>query len=182
MPEFIGIDVDLPSEQKDFVITAEFENAPDRSWRFPASFFQRIVWRIFPSVRKRKKRDIVFQLTSLYWDVHESYRVNEELLILRASEAEGKGLALLKRNLTPEQLEQYENDGCFEVLGNKTGNRYRIRHGRSMNIYELDQQGEEVRGRCFYPQGELVVGDVLLAQKIVLETDESKALAIANKF
>jgi hypothetical protein len=33
---------------------------------------------------------------------------------------------------------------------------------------------------CFEPQGQLPVGDVMLAQKIALELFESKALRVAN--
>jgi hypothetical protein len=33
---------------------------------------------------------------------------------------------------------------------------------------------------CFAPEGKLAVGDVLLAQKIALETMERETLAIAN--
>jgi hypothetical protein len=34
----------------------------------------------------------------------------------------------------------------------------------------------------FVPMGDLVPGDVMLAQKIALETNERAALAVANKF
>jgi hypothetical protein len=34
----------------------------------------------------------------------------------------------------------------------------------------------------FLPSGELVAGDVMLAQKIALETDEIGALAVAHRF
>jgi hypothetical protein len=34
---------------------------------------------------------------------------------------------------------------------------------------------------CFEPQGGLAPGDVLLAQKIALETMEREALAVANR-
>ena len=34
----------------------------------------------------------------------------------------------------------------------------------------------------FMPLGQLVAGDVMLAQKIALETNESAALAVANRF
>lgn len=98
------------------------------------------------------------------------------------TEAEKKGLALLKSWLTPEQAKQYEADKAFEVTGGETGKRYRIRHGRQMNIEELDQSGKRVCGWCFLPQGQLVVGDVMLAQKVSLETNERAALAIANRF
>jgi len=37
-------------------------------------------------------------------------------------------------------------------------------------------------GWCFVPSGFLVPGDVMLAQKIALETDERGALGLANRF
>jgi hypothetical protein len=35
---------------------------------------------------------------------------------------------------------------------------------------------------CFIPMGHLVPGDVMLAQKIALETEELAALEVANRF
>ena len=50
-----------------------------------------------------------------------------------------------------------------------------------MNIEELDSGGNVVNQWCFGPQGNLAVGDVMLAQKIALETMEIEALAKANR-
>ena len=92
-------------------------------------------------------------------------------------EREARGLQLLKEWLSPEELAQYDAKSYFEVTGCHSGKRYRISHGTSMNIHELDGGG-----RCFAPTGYLVAGDVMLAQKIALETDERGALAVANRF
>lgn len=100
-------------------------------------------------------------------------------------EAQERGLQLLKENLTPKQREQYETHKHFDVKGNVSGKTYRIKHGRQMNIKELDKNGKRVRGLCFLPNsshGALVAGDCMLAQKIALETDETATLKIANKF
>ena len=95
---------------------------------------------------------------------------------------EARGLGLLKEWLSPEQFAQYDAKSYFEVTGCHSGKRYRIGHGTSMNIHELDGAGRPHVGWCFAPKGHLVAGDVMLAQKIALETDERGALAIANKF
>jgi hypothetical protein len=58
----------------------------------------------------------------------------------------------------------------------------RIRYGIATNVEELDQEGRPVIGRCFLPIGYLVAGDVMLAQKIALETNERPALAVALPF
>ena len=50
-----------------------------------------------------------------------------------------------------------------------------------MNIDELNSDGRVVAQWCFAPQGKLVVGDVMLAQKIALETMELEALRKANR-
>lgn len=96
--------------------------------------------------------------------------------------AQERGLKLLKENLTSEQRKQYEKYGYFDVTGGRTGKRYRIRHGRQMNIEQLDRNGRRVCGWCFFPQGNLVSGDIMLAQKAALELFESDALRIANRF
>jgi hypothetical protein len=97
------------------------------------------------------------------------------------SEAYERGMRLLQENLTPAQQQQLQRYGYFEVIGGRTGKRYRIRHGRSMNIDQLDKNGRRICGWCFFPEGNLVVGDVMLAQKIALELFEVEALKIANK-
>jgi hypothetical protein len=97
-------------------------------------------------------------------------------------EREARGLQLLKEWLSPEQFAQYDAKSYFEVTGCHSGKRYRISHGTSMNIHELDGAGRPCAGWCFAPKGHLVAGDVMLAQKIALETEERGALAVANSF
>jgi hypothetical protein len=95
--------------------------------------------------------------------------------------AEQKALALFRTWLSSEQAQQYNSLKHFEVIGSDTGTRYRIRHGRMMNVDELDSAGNRVCEWCFLPEGNLAAGDVMLAQKIALETFESQALAVANR-
>ena len=68
----------------------------------------------------------------------------------------------------------------FDVVGCDTGRRYRITRGTAMNIHELDTDGDTAAQWCFAPEGKLATGDVLLAQKIALETMEQQVLALAN--
>jgi hypothetical protein len=93
---------------------------------------------------------------------------------------ERRGIALLRSWLTAEQAEQWDTRGNFEVVGCNTGRRYRITRGTAMNIHELDADGHTIAQWCFTPEGKLVTGDVLLAQKIALETMEEQVLALAN--
>jgi hypothetical protein len=98
------------------------------------------------------------------------------------NESEARGLRLLREWLSPEQLAQYDAHRYFDVTGCHSGKRYRIRHGTATNIFELDQDGRPKVGWCFVPRDTLVAGDVMLAQKIALETDERTALAVARRF
>ena len=100
----------------------------------------------------------------------------------RLNETESRGVKLLKEWLSREQLAQYEQHKYFDVTGCHSGKRYRIRHGTGTNVYELDGAGRPRAGWCFVTKDYLVAGDVMLAQKIALETDELGALAIANNF
>jgi hypothetical protein len=97
-------------------------------------------------------------------------------------QAEEKGNALLRSWLTPEQDSQWLWDRAFEVTGCDTGNRYRITDSPSMNVLQLGLSGHTVAKWCFTPSGSLVKGDILLAQKIALETMEMKALEVANRY
>src|SRR5213595_3970353 len=98
------------------------------------------------------------------------------------NEAEARGLKLLREWLSPEQLAQYDANSYFDVTGCDSGKRYRICHGTAMNVYEIDFAGNPRNGWCFVPNAPLVAGDVMLAQKIALETDERGALVVAKKF
>jgi hypothetical protein len=96
--------------------------------------------------------------------------------------AHARGLKLLKDNLSPVQRDQFDTCGYFEVVGGQTGRRYRIKSGTQMNIERLDKRGRPIHVLCFLPEGGLVAGDVMLAQKLALELFEADALKVANKF
>jgi hypothetical protein len=98
------------------------------------------------------------------------------------NEREERGLNLLREWLSPEQLAQYDANKYFDVIGSHTRKRYRIYQGLAANVQEIDNAGRRRAGWCFVPDAHLVAGDVMLAQKIALETDERGALAVARQF
>jgi hypothetical protein len=100
----------------------------------------------------------------------------------RRLDAETRSRILLRKWLSSEQLAQYETRGAFEVIGSKTGRRYRIEERRQLNVYQLDRRGRRNRGWCFIPKGGLPTGDVMLAQKVALETDEERVMKVALPF
>jgi hypothetical protein len=99
----------------------------------------------------------------------------------RSKRAEEKAVALLCSWLSPEQKKQWLSSGIFEVIGCDTGTRYLITYATAMNVHQLDEAGLSVAQWCFGPKGDLAPGDVLLAQKIALETMERNVLALANR-
>jgi hypothetical protein len=96
--------------------------------------------------------------------------------------AEACGRRLLRHWLSAEQRAQFDVQGYFETVGCATGKRYRIYYAPCQNVREVDEAGNVGIGWCFAPAGGLVPGDVMLAQKIALETNELAALAVANRF
>jgi hypothetical protein len=96
---------------------------------------------------------------------------------------ERRGLRLMQDWLSPAQRQQFERFGYFDVVGCASGTVYRIYHSLTApNVYEINDVGRRRKAVCFAPIGPLAKGDVLLAQKIALETDEQSALAVANIF
>lgn len=104
-----------------------------------------------------------------------------QAMLLKRAEAAVKGEALLREWLSPAQRAQYDAHKSFEVIGGDTGARYLIMPAGAYNIARLDAGGVGLDRLCFMPEGDLAAGDVLLAQKIALESDERAALAVANR-
>jgi hypothetical protein len=77
-----------------------------------------------------------------------------------------RGLKLLMANLTSRQLNEFLTHRRFDVVGGVSGRIYRIRLIGARNVQELDHQGRCVRRLCFFPEGELVAGDVVLAKRL----------------
>jgi hypothetical protein len=95
--------------------------------------------------------------------------------------AEAKGWSLLLSNLTAQQRHQIRSSGYFDARGSATGRHYRIYRGKSRNVIELGSHRLSP-GRCFMPQGDLVEGDCMLAQKIAIENFEEEVLKMALPF
>lgn len=98
--------------------------------------------------------------------LHDEYLPNDS--------AVARSRALLERTLTPEQSRDLLVRGYFHVQGKRFG--YRIREGHSGNVDALDAAGRVVSRFCAYPLGRVPVYDVMLAQKLWLETDENMFL------
>ncbi len=108
----------------------------------------------------------------------ERYKKQAEEERLKRIAAEKKAEKLLKEHLSKEQLQEYEKDGHFHVIG-ESGQRYRIRtKSPSINV-DVIKDGKTVRKLCAHPPG-VPLGDAILCQKLALEHDEKAFLKIAN--
>lgn len=85
-----------------------------------------------------------------------------------------KSRVLLERALTPEQRHDLFARGYFYVKGKRF--TYRIREGHSGNVDALDARGCVISRFCAHPAGRVPVYDVMLAQKLWLETEEGMFL------
>jgi hypothetical protein len=96
---------------------------------------------------------------------------------LERQKAKKRARRLLTSNLTKEQVASLEKFGFFEVM--VEGKTYRIRQGTHGNVRLLGSDGKESKSFCIQPNG-VPDEDAMLAQKLMLETDEASFLKIAN--
>jgi hypothetical protein len=94
--------------------------------------------------------------------------------------AEAKARVLLERALTPQQRRDLFAKRCFYVKGKRF--TYRIREGHSGNVDQLDSAGLVISRFCALPFGRVPVYDVMLAQKLWIETDENMFLKKAAPY
>jgi hypothetical protein len=97
-----------------------------------------------------------------------------------------RSVELLRSWLSPEQLATFDADLLFDVVGCDTGRRYQILAGAYIQpaMPACIQTVSDDRHRemwCVAPEGITLYGDVMLAQKIMLETYELEGLSQANK-
>jgi hypothetical protein len=165
-PAFTDIVIASASERFEPRLVAHFSNGRRTSVTVRAYDFYRFLQR------------------HLAWDLSDVRAIYAQMVENRiaARESHARGLRLLEENLSPAQRNQYKRCGYFDVVGGETGGRYRIKYGFEMNVELLDTKGSVVHSLCFMPEGELAVGDVMLAQKLALELFESQTLEVANSF
>jgi hypothetical protein len=95
--------------------------------------------------------------------------------LVRRRQARMRAEALLWAWLSPAQRTQYRARRWFEVT-TASGRRYRILRG---GVVRLDPRGS---GYCIEATSPVPVADEMLANKLLLETDECRFLATAHRF
>ena len=95
--------------------------------------------------------------------------------MVRRRQARLRAEALLWAWLSPAQRKQYRARRWFEVT-TASGRRYRILRGA---VVRLHPRGS---GYCIEATAPVPVADEMLANKLLLETDERRFLATAHRF
>ncbi len=93
--------------------------------------------------------------------------------------ARQRSLDLLARCLTPAQRADFDRFNTFKVRA-PSGREYRITYAPTANVEVLTERGLVERRLCAGPAG-VPIPAILLAQKLMLETQESEFLDIAAR-
>lgn len=101
----------------------------------------------------------------------------------RRESADAQADRLLGFVLSEAQRKQYKRDRAFDVIVGRTGEtrRYRIKYGWAGNVYVIDERGREIEKLCIHPDAQIPIADNLIAQKLLLESNEAEFRRIANK-
>ncbi len=98
---------------------------------------------------------------------------------LHRVEVTARAESLLLSALNPIQAKDFRTTREFTVISKDGKRTYRITYGIAGNVI-LIEKGKPVARYCIYPIG-IPIEDVMLAQKLMLETDEESFIRIANR-
>ena len=106
--------------------------------------------------------------------------IESERLRVAQAEAVAKAEVLLREHLAEPQRADYDRLKEFLVKA-QSGRTYRIKKGWSGNVELLDDEGAAIMRFCIHPSESCPDQDNMLAQKLLLESDEDAFDRIANK-
>ncbi len=110
-------------------------------------------------------------------------RQNQRLLRFKQA-ANVRARGLLMQMLNSEQRAELDDKNHFHLtVHSRDGSMkvYRIDYGFAGNVKLLGADGKPVRSYCIHSDSRLPYEDQMLAQKLMLESDEKKFLRIANE-
>lgn len=99
----------------------------------------------------------------------------------QAAESSKRATALLIQHLDKAQVADFRANRQFIVHSRDGVRRYRVDYGRAGNVKLLGDGDRVVAKFCIHPDSPCPNEDVMLAQKLMLETDEEEFLRIANR-
>jgi hypothetical protein len=108
---------------------------------------------------------------------------HQRALAIERAAAAARAEILLTESLTAAQAAELQQTNAFHlttIAADGTRRRYRIRRGRAGNVDQLDDAGRVLKRLCIHPTLAVPDADTMLAQKLLLETDEATFLRVAN--
>jgi hypothetical protein len=115
-------------------------------------------------------------------EANRRYAEEQKVAAGKAKAVKERAEKLLREALSKEQHKHLKEKGFFELVVHdskkKATRTYRIHQGTHGNV-RLVEGGREVTRYCGQPVG-VPVEDAMLAQKLMLETDEEGFLRVAN--
>ncbi len=103
---------------------------------------------------------------------------------LKAEMADSRARRLLELMLDDRQRAQFRTQRVFEVMSRQNGTvrRYLVTEGYVGNVFRLNDKDEMIEKFCIHCDSiRIPVADNMLAQKLMLESDEARFLRIANR-
>ncbi len=88
-----------------------------------------------------------------------------------------KAEALLREHLDPEQQDQLNRNNQFRLIA-RSGRCYEISRGHAGNIFAFG--GAQTMKYCIHTRESMPDADHMLAQKLLLESNEEEFLRLAN--
>lgn len=107
-------------------------------------------------------------------------RLEREQARQESIRADELSLLMLRSQLTPEQIGDFDRLLCFTVHGAE--NDYRIKKGRAYNITRMSGRSKDPAEKmCIVPNIVVPIYDQMLAQKLMIEHFEPLFLRLANR-
>ena len=114
----------------------------------------------------------------------QAYQESSEQVKKRTEDREAarkRAAELLLAHLDKDQQESLKRERKFIVHSRDRQRVYVVHHGRAGNVQLLNKAGVPIAKYCIHPVMECPDEDTMLAQKLMIETDEESFLRIANK-
>lgn len=118
-----------------------------------------------------------------FWSAFHYWRAAMTVSAMVWADPSDKAISLFLSWLNPTQRKDYLRHDYFYVKGSDSGKLYRINKAVApFNVEMLNFDGTTKDRLCFVPRNCPFTGDIMLAQKIALETNEKEALRVANHY
>lgn len=115
--------------------------------------------------------------------VQQEWQLRAQAEEAERQRARERAAIILREHLTDAQKAELADKRYFTIRTLRPQGEeriYRIHRGRSRNVEQVDQNGKRLKTLCIHPDISCPDEDTMLAQKLLLESEEDQFLRIAN--